>query len=137
MLTHAYDEVNTLRLQPGKQRCTWVSSIQQTHALRQVFLLSPSHASSVKLLVDAFMIRQVQKSAISCQQLVSMIAVVVDFLIKIIPDDIVELQERFGCQFSPRPAEATLGDSQEVELFILRLLEEAIHLPLQAALTHS
>ena len=66
-----------------------------------------------------------------------MIAVVVDFLIKIFPDDIVELQERFGCQFSPRPAEATLGDPPDVELFVLRLLEEAVNLPLESALTHS
>jgi hypothetical protein len=48
--------------------------------------------------MDPGMIWQVQKSAVCRQQPVSMISQVVALVIKIFPENIVELQERFGCQ---------------------------------------
>jgi hypothetical protein len=51
-----------------------------------------------------------------------MIAVEIDFLIKVFPDNIVQLQERFRRQLPPRPAEAALGDLPDAELLIFRLL---------------
>jgi len=51
-----------------------------------------------------------------------MIAVEIDFLIKVFPDNIVELQKRFRHQFPPRPAEAALRDPADAELLVFRLL---------------
>ena len=59
-----------------------------------------------------------------------MITQVVHFLIKVFPDNIVELQEGRGRQVPARLAEAALGDPADAEVFVLRLPEEAIHLSL-------
>jgi hypothetical protein len=46
------------------------------------------------------------------------------------PDDIIELQEGLRRQVPARLAEPALGDPADVELLILCLAEEAVHLPL-------
>ena len=80
--------------------------------------------------MNARMVRQVQISAINRQQLVPMITLEIDLLIKVLPNNIIELQERIRRQFPSRPAEAALGDLPDTELLVLSLLKEAVQLSL-------
>jgi len=76
------------------------------------------------------MVGQVQECSVHGQQLMTMIARIIHLLIESPPDNIIELHKGFRRQVPARLTEAAFDDPSDVELFILRLEEKAVHLSL-------